>query len=65
MGFPMVQCTEKDLQVQSPSPPVTFVQGFVLIVAIHAGLRQNSAGRVKRSEEERIGSRGEVYQPCL
>jgi hypothetical protein len=61
----MVQCTEKDLQVQSPSPPVTFAQGFSLITTIHAGLRQDSAGRVKRSEQERIGSRGEVYQPRL
>jgi hypothetical protein len=65
MGFPMVQCTEKDLQVQSPSPPVTFAHGFMLIAAIRAGLRQDSVGRVKRSEEERIGSRGEVYQPRL
>jgi hypothetical protein len=65
MGFPMVQCTEKDLQVQSPSPLVTFTQGFTLIAAIRAGLRHDSAGRVKRSEEERIGSRGEVYQPRL
>jgi hypothetical protein len=65
MGFPMVQCTEKDLQVQSPSPSVTFAQGFALIAVIRAGLRQDSAGRVKGSEEERIGSRGEVYQPRL
>jgi hypothetical protein len=52
-------------QVQSPSPPVTSAQGFALIATIRVGLRQESTGRVKRSEGERIWSRGEAYQPCL
>jgi hypothetical protein len=49
----------------APSPSVTSAQGFTLIVAIRAGLEQDNTRRVKRSEGERIWSRGEAYQPCL
>jgi hypothetical protein len=42
-------------QVQSPSLPVTSTQGFALIMAIRARLRQDSTGRVKRSEGSGFG----------
>jgi hypothetical protein len=49
MGFPMVQCAEKDLQVQSPSPPVTRAPGFVPVAVIRAWHAVDIHGEVKRS----------------
>ena len=56
MGFPMVQCAEKDLQVQSPSPPVTRAPGFVPVAVIRAWHAVDIHGEVKRSRGERIWS---------
>jgi hypothetical protein len=41
--------------VQSPSLSVTSAQGFALIMAIRAGLRQDSTRRVKRSKGSGFG----------